>query len=85
MPEIVIYTQPFCGYCAAAMHLLNSKGVKWKEIDISENEKLREEMVKKARGQSTTPQIFINGKHIGGFSDLSDLEGSGKLDTLLQQ
>jgi glutaredoxin 3 len=83
MASITIYTQPFCGYCAAAKHLLKSKNQTWTEIDIGSDEKLREEMVKKS-GRSSTPQIFINGKHIGGFDDLSALESKGKLDPLLK-
>lgn len=83
MASITIYTQAFCGYCAAAKHLLKSKSQTWTEIDIGSDEKLREEMVKKS-GRNSTPQIFINGKHIGGFDDLSSLDAAGKLDPLLK-
>lgn len=84
MPDITIYTQPFCGYCAAAKQLLKSKGLRWTEIDIEGDIKNREEMIEKSGGQYTTPQIFINRKHIGGFSDLSSLDAAGTLDTLLK-
>lgn len=84
MSNIVIYTQPFCGYCAAAKHLLKSKGATWTEIDIAGDIKIRDEMIKKSGGQYTTPQIFINAKYIGGFSDLSRLDADGNLDALLR-
>ena len=84
MASITIYTQPFCGYCAAAKHLLKSKDQAWTEIDVGSDDARREEMVKKS-GRSTTPQIFINGQHIGGFDDLSTLETLGKLDLMLKE
>lgn len=83
MASITIYTQPFCGYCAATKHLLTSKGQTWTEINVGSSDVLREEMVRKS-GRSTTPQIFINGQHMGGFDDLSALEAQGKLDLLLK-
>lgn len=85
MADIIIYTQPFCGYCAAAKHLLKSKGSAWTEIDVSQDEKVREEMIQKSNGRTTTPQIFINGVHIGGFDNLSALDQAGKLVPLLQK
>ncbi len=84
MASITIYTQPFCGYCSAAKHLLKSKGQTWIEIDVGSDDALREEMVKKSH-KTSTPQIFINGKHIGGFDDLSALDAQGKLDLILKE
>ena len=83
MAKVTIYTKPLCGYCTAAKHLLKSKGATWTEIDILDDEKLSEEMIQRSGGRLTTPQIFINNKHIGGFDDLSALDQAGKLDMLL--
>lgn len=84
MQSVTIYTKPYCGYCHAAKHLLSRKGVKFNEIDISGNPELRMEMIQKARGRSTVPQIWIGDTHIGGFDDLDDLEGRGRLDQMLE-
>lgn len=84
MAEITIYTTPFCPYCSGAKALLKSKGQTWTEIDVSEDEKIREAMIERSGGRRTTPQIFIDGKHIGGFDDLRALNEQGGLDTLLK-
>lgn len=84
MRPVTIYTKPYCGYCHAAKHLLERKGVKFNEIDISGDQELRMEMIQKARGRSTVPQIWIGEVHVGGFDDLDDLEGRGRLDMLLE-
>lgn len=84
MPHITIYTKPFCPYCAGAKTLLKSKGQTWEEIDVEADPKAREEMIKKSGGRMSVPQIFINGKHIGGFDDLRALNEQGGLDTLLK-
>lgn len=84
MPNITIYTKQFCPYCAGAKTLLKSKGQTWEEINIEADPKVREEMIKKSGGRMTVPQIFINGKHIGGFDDLRALNEQGGLDTLLK-
>ena len=84
MKTVTIYTKPFCGYCHAAKRLLEHKGVSFTEIDISGNPELRMEMVQKARGRSTVPQIWIGETHIGGFDDIDDLEGRGRLDLMLE-
>lgn len=84
MAQITIYTKQFCPYCAGAKTLLKSKGHTWKEIDVEADPKAREEMIKKSGGRITTPQIFIDAKHIGGFDDLRALNEQGGLDTLLK-
>jgi glutaredoxin 3 len=81
--RIIVYSTPFCGYCAAAKRLLNSKGAEFTEIDVMFEPARRDEMVEKSGGRRTVPQIFIDGRHIGGFDDLSALDSSGELDGLL--
>ena len=84
MLEIDVYTQPWCPYCARAVHLLTTKGVEVREIDAPNGSKEREEAVRRSGGRSTVPQIFIGGQHIGGCDDLVALDRAGKLDPLLQ-
>ena len=81
---IVIYTSPTCGYCHAAKRLLNAKKATFDEIDVVRNPSRREEMVQRANGRRTVPQIFIDGAHVGGFDELYDLESDGKLDAMLR-
>lgn len=83
MVPVTIYTRQFCGYCARAKQLLESKGVDYVEHDATGNAELRQEMIAKANGQSTFPQIFIGGAHVGGCDDLHALERAGKLDAML--
>jgi len=83
MAKIEIYTKAFCPYCSRAMRLLDSKGVEVEEFDISLGGPKRAEMLDRAGGRSTVPQIFINDRHIGGSDDLAALEREGKLDALL--
>ena len=83
MASVVIYTRQFCGYCSAAKALLEKKGVDYIEHDATAKPELRAEMIDKAHGQTTFPQIFINGRHIGGCDDIHALDRSGKLDPLL--
>lgn len=83
MSEVIIYTTNACPYCTRAKMLLNKKQVKFKEIDVSDP-KMRDEMTKKTKGRKTVPQIFIDGKHIGGCDDLYDLDKSNMLDDLLK-
>jgi glutaredoxin 3 len=85
MARIVLYTTPYCGYCRAAKHLLNKKSVAFTEIDVSEDMRLRQEMISRAFGQRTVPQIFINGTHVGGYDELAELERAAKLDALLAE
>ena len=83
MAKIEIYTKAFCPYCSRAMKLLASKGVKPEEFDITMGGPKRAEMLQRANGGSTVPQIFIDGQHVGGSDDLAALERAGKLDALL--
>lgn len=83
MAKVEIYTKFTCGYCFRAKSLLTSKNVEFEETDITMGGAKRQEMIQRAGGATTVPQIFINDRHIGGSDDLSDLEQSGKLDSLL--
>ena len=83
MAEVIIYTRKMCGFCTAAKNLLTRKGVSFREFDGTFDTKIRQEMITKS-GRATFPQIFINGKHVGGCDDLHDLDDSGKLDALLK-
>lgn len=83
MAQVEIYTKAFCGYCARAKALLTSKGVSFEEYDISMGGPKRDEMLGRANGGSTVPQIFIDGRHIGGSDDMAVLERQGRLDPLL--
>ena len=82
MAKIEIYTSPFCGYCARAKSLLNSKGAEYEETDVMMDDKKRTEMRARAN-RTTVPQIFINGQGVGGCDDLHALEREGRLDALL--
>jgi glutaredoxin 3 len=82
-PEIVIYATGWCPYCDRARRLMTQRGLTFKEIDVDEDAKLREEMIARS-GRSTVPQIFIGTKHIGGCDELVALEGSGELDPLIE-
>ena len=83
MKTIEIYTSPLCGYCHAAKRLLVEKGADFLEIDVLRDPARRQEMIQRANGRYTVPQIFFGGTHVGGFDDLYALERSGKLDPLL--
>ena len=83
MARVEIYTKFFCPYCARAKRLLDEKGVQYEEFEISAGGDKREEMIQRAGGRTTVPQIFIEGQHIGGSDDLAALERGGKLDALL--
>ncbi len=83
MPPVEIYTTRFCPYCHAAKALLKRKGVSFSEIDVGRDWDRRAEMVQRANGRSTVPQIFIGATHVGGCDDLHALEDEGKLDALL--
>ncbi|EAT08628.1 MULTISPECIES: glutaredoxin 3 [Sphingomonadaceae] len=85
MAKVEIYTKAWCGYCARAKALLGDKGVAFDEYDISMGGPTRDEMLKRAPGQTTVPQIFIDGQHIGGSDDLAALNRAGKLDAMLGQ
>lgn len=83
MVDVTIYTRTMCGYCTAAKRLLDSKGVAYTEHDAGFSPELRREMIARANGRSTFPQIFIGGRHVGGCDDLHELDRQGKLDALL--
>lgn len=84
MQPVEIYTTPFCGFCVAAKRLLNDKGVSFTEIDVSGKPDLRQEMMARAHGGYTVPQIFVGETHVGGCTELYALEREGKLDPLLE-
>ncbi len=83
MKPVEIYTSPLCGFCHAAKRLLNQKGVEFTEVNVLTNPKRKPEMIKRAGGKRTVPQIFIGTTHVGGCDDLYELERQGKLDRLL--
>ncbi|WP_428489350.1 glutaredoxin 3 [Rhodopila sp.] len=83
MPDIVVYTQPWCPFCERAMHILSTKGVEFREIDAPSGSKARAEARQRSGGRSSVPQIFIAGEHIGGCDDMVALDRAGKLNTLL--
>jgi glutaredoxin 3 len=84
MARVEIYTKFGCPYCARAMRLLDDKGVQYEEYEINSVAGKRDEMLERSQGRHTVPQIFIDGRHIGGSDDLADLERRGELDPLLQ-
>lgn len=83
MPPITIYTKSWCGYCTRAKALLARKGAEFREVEISDDPTLRDEMIARAGGRRTVPQIFIGETHVGGCDDLYALESEGRLDALL--
>lgn len=83
MKTVEIYTKFFCGFCARAKALLDAKGAAYTEFDITNDGEKRAEMLARANGRTTVPQIFIGGVHVGGSDDLALLEADGKLDALL--
>ncbi len=83
MAKIEIYTKAFCPYCTRAKRLLDEKGAAFDEYDITMGGPKRQEMIQRANGRSTVPQIFIANRHIGGSDDLVALEREGRLDPLL--
>ncbi|CCQ09954.1 Glutaredoxin 3 (Grx3) [Pseudoalteromonas luteoviolacea B = ATCC 29581] len=83
MSNVVIYTKDYCPYCHRAKALLDSKGVAYTEFDLVAEPQRRDEMITKANGRTTVPQIFINDVHIGGCDDMMAMNVEGKLDVLL--
>ncbi len=83
MKPVEIYTSPLCGYCHAAKRLLDGKGIEYTEIDVLRDQDRKQEMMQRANGGRTVPQIFIGETHVGGCDDLFALEQAGKLDPLL--
>jgi glutaredoxin 3 len=84
MPDVTIYTKNWCPYCAAAKKLLEEKGAAFTEIDIEAKPEKRAEMIQKAGGRSTVPQIFIGNRHVGGCDDLYAMDDRGQLEPLLE-
>ena len=84
MAKIEIYTRDMCGFCARAKKLLKTKNIKFDEYNIWQEDNRKPEMVKRANGATSVPQIFINNDHVGGCDDLMALEKAGNLDKLLQ-
>jgi glutaredoxin 3 len=85
MTSVEIYTQQYCPYCHWAKELLTRKGVEFREIDVTTDRQMRQEMVARANGGTTVPQIFIGATHVGGCDQLYALEEGGKLDALLAE
>jgi len=83
MPNVEIYTTPTCGFCRAAKRLLEKKGVTYTEVNVAGLPDLREQMMERAGGRRTVPQIFVDGKHLGDCDDLYDLDYEEKLDAIL--
>jgi glutaredoxin 3 len=83
MVRVEIYTKMLCPYCMRAKRLLGEKGASFEEYEISGDHAKRQEMIGRANGRTTVPQIFIGGRHVGGSDDLAELERNGQLDPLL--
>lgn len=83
MAKVEIYTKFMCPYCTRALRILAGKGVAFEEHDITMGGPKRAEMIQRASGRSTVPQIFIDDRHVGGSDELAALDSAGKLDTLL--
>ena len=84
MKNITMYTGPMCNFCDAAKRLFARNNLSYKEIDISTKDGLRDEMIKKANGKRTIPQIFFDDQHVGGYVELRELEKTGKLNNILK-
>ena len=83
MANVTIYTRQFCGFCSAAKRLLDNKSVAYVEHDATFKPDLKREMIQRAKGGATFPQIFVGDTHVGGCDELHALERAGKLDALL--
>ena len=84
MAEVVVYKTPLCAYCVRVNHLLKSKGVAFTEVDVSDDPAKRQWLLEVTKRRQV-PQVFINGKPVGGFDDLAQLNRSGELDRLLAE
>ena len=84
MKNVTIYTGPYCNYCDAAKRLLTRNNVPYKEINVAEVDGAKDEMIKKANGKKTIPQIFFNDEHIGGYDEVRALEKENKLQAMLK-
>ena len=85
MKKIIMYSGPMCNFCEAAKRLLERNNLVYELIDISKEARLRDEMIKKANGMRTIPQIFFDDHHVGGYVELRELEKNGKLKNILEQ
>ena len=83
MSGIEVYSSLWCPFCARAKALLDRKGVAYREIDVDRDPNLRQQMMQRAGGRRTVPQIFVDGRHVGGSDDLAAVERAGELDALL--
>jgi glutaredoxin 3 len=83
MAKVIMYTTQVCPYCVRAKSLLRSKGVDFEEVDVGRDPRLRDEAMRLSGGRRTVPQIFIDGRSIGGYDELYELEQAGELDRLL--
>ncbi len=83
MPDVVLYVRSWCPWCHQARELLATKGIRQREIDIEKEPDRQAEMIERAAGRTTVPQVIIGGRHIGGFDDLAALDARGELDRLL--
>jgi glutaredoxin 3 len=83
MARIEVYTTPSCAYCVRAKRLLQERGLAYEEFDVAHDDELRESVMQRS-GRRTVPQIFIDGKSIGGYEELAELDASGELATLTQ-
>jgi glutaredoxin 3 len=84
LKPVKIFTTTYCGYCVRAKDLLKRKGVSYEEVDVTGDDQARASLVEKSGGQRTVPQIFIGDTHVGGYSDLAQLDQEGRLEPLLQ-
>ncbi len=82
MRKVELYTTPWCPYCDAARSLLSRKGVAYDEVDAMDPA-IRADMIQRSHGHRTVPQIFVDGRHVGGYDEIAALERAGKLDRLL--
>jgi glutaredoxin 3 len=85
LAKVEVYTTQFCPFCVRAKSLLKHKGVAFEEIDVGDDPDLREQMIERAGGRRTVPEIFINGRIIGGYDELKALDDAGGLDPLLAE
>jgi glutaredoxin 3 len=83
--KVEIYTTSYCPFCIRAKSLLKNKGIAFSEIDVSDDDAMREKMIELSGGRRTVPEIFINGKIVGGYEELSALDAAGELDAMLAQ
>jgi glutaredoxin 3 len=83
--NVKIYTTHYCAFCVRAKALLTSKGVQFEEIDVTDSSELREKMVELSGGRRTVPEIFIDGRIIGGYDELKALDDAGELDAMLSE